>query len=52
MTSTAHITKDKYMNNELEIQFNYTWLADVNSPLRFLGVISAMYTGTCLVIRI
>lgn len=27
-------------------QFNGTWLTVVNAPRRFLGVISAMYTGT------
>ena len=25
-----------------------TWLALENPPLKFLGAISAMYTGTCL----
>ena len=30
------------------LQCDYTWLALEKPPLKFLGVISAMYTGTCL----
>ena len=30
------------------LQCDYTWLALENPPLKFLGAISAMYTGTCL----